>query len=254
MKKVILASSLVVSLILGGCGDRTTPPEKKKEEMSVKSLSLDTERGTITTQEDFKTITLLGEYGSKVFINDKEVGSFPENGSLDISLAVKEAGSYSYKMHSTNAQGQESEPIMIEVLKSEKSATLGTISTKGEANSLTVSQEGIIFVAEKNHGVEIISIGSSDKISSDLLSTIDTVDAENVILSDDEKTLYVEDKEGKYHVLDISDLSHPTEVDIIDEIEKSPSFYSEDKTMYYTLYDCGLVGESISSTGGSKRG
>jgi len=253
MRKMILASSLTFSLIMSGCGDRSTPLEQEAQEIAVKSASLNTETNTIVTDEDFTTVTLFGDFGSKVFINDKEVGSFPESGSLEVTLSIKDAGSYTYNVHSTNAEGTDSERIMIEVIKQEKSASLGSVETKGMAQALTVSQDGIIFVAEKNHGVEIISIGFDDRVSSDLLSTIDSIDAKNVILSDDEITLFVEDEEGKFHVLDISDLSNPTEVEVIDKIEKSVSIFSEDETMRYRVSDCGLVGEDVSNPAQSER-
>ncbi len=253
MRKMILASSLTLSLIMSGCGDRSTPPEQVAQEIAVKSASLNTETNTIVTDEDFTTITLLGDFGSKVFINGEEVGSFPEDGSLEITLSIKDAGSYTYNVYSTSTAGTESETIMIEVIKQEKSATLGSVSTEGVANALTVSKDGIIFVAEKNHGVEIISIGFNDRISSDLLSTIDSINAENVILSDDESTLYVEDEEGKFHVLDISDLSNPVETEIIDKIDKSVSILSEDETMQYRVDWCGLIGEDVSNPAQSER-
>ncbi len=249
MRKVILSSSLTIALIMIGCGDRSTP---LSQEIAVEAASLNTETNTIVTDEDFTTVTLLGESGAKVFINDQEVGVFPESGSLEVTLSIKDAGSYTYKIYAESG-ANDSETIMIEVIKQEKSATLGSVSTEGVANALTVSTEGIIFVAEKNHGVEIISIGFDDKVSSDLLSTIDTIEAHNVVLSEDEKTLYVEDAEGKFHVLDISDLSYPTETGVIDEIEKSVSILSEDETMRYRVSDCGLIGEEVSNPAQSER-
>ncbi len=250
MRKVILASSLTIALIMIGCGDRSTPP--KQEEIAVKAASLNTETNTIVTDEDFTTVTLLGESGSKVFINGQEVGEFPDSGSLEVTLSIKDVGSYTYNVYAENGVN-DSETIMIEVIKQEKSATLGTVSTEGTASALTVSTDGIIFVAEKNHGVEIISIGFDDKISSDLLSTIETIDAHNVILSDDEMTLYVEDAEGKFHLLDISDLSHPVELEVIDKIEKSISILSGDETMQYRVSACGLIGEEVSNPVQSER-
>ncbi|HIP46443.1 MAG TPA: hypothetical protein EYG95_02660 [Campylobacterales bacterium] len=253
MRKVMLASSLAISLMISGCGDRSTPPEQEKQELAVKASSLNTETNTIVTDEDFTTVTLFGDFGSKVFINDKDVGSFPESGSLEVTLSIKDAGTYTYNVYSISDAGVDSETIMIEVIKQEKSATLGSVSTKGEANALTVSKDGIIFVAEKNHGVEIISIGFNDRISSDLLSIIDSIDAENVILSDDESKLFVEDVEGKFHVLDISDLSNPIEINIIDQIEKSVSILSDDSTMRYRVSRCGLVGEDVSNPAQSEQ-
>jgi len=254
MRKIVLASSLVISLIMSACGDRATPPDAPK--ITVQSASLNSDTNTIVTQEDYTTVTLFGELGSKVFINDKEVGVFPESGSLEVTFDIEEVGSYSYKVYSESSYSKASQIIMIEVIKNEKSASLGSVSTAGEAGALTVSQEGIIFVAEKNHGVEIISIGPigfNDRVSSDLLSTIDSVDAVNVLLSDDESKLYVEDKDGKFHVLDISDLSHPVELEVIDKIEKSVSILSEDATTRYRVAACGLIAEDVSNPSDVRR-
>ena len=255
MRHTILASSLALSLIMIGCGDRSgsVQEEVKKQEIAVKATTLNTETNTIVTDEDFTTVTLLGEMGSKVFINGKEVGVFPESGTLEVTFDIADAGSYSYNIYSKGDGSTDSQSIYIEVIKQEKSADLGTVSTEGTANTLTVSQGGIIFVAEKNHGVEIISIGFDDRVSSDLLSTIDTVNAHNVILSDDEMKLYVEDAAGKFHVLDISDLSHPVELEVLDEIEKSVLVLSDDATMRYRIGDCGLVGEDVSNPAQSEQ-
>jgi len=252
MRKVVLATSLI-SFLMIGCGSRSTAPVAAVEQLAVQSTALNTETNTIVTDEDFATISLFGDAGSIVYINDTEVGIFPESGTLEISFSIEDAGSYTYNVHATSSDGNDSETIMIEVIKQEKSASLGTVVTEGEASALTVSQDGIIFVAEKNHGVQIISIGFDDKVSSDLLSTIDAIDAKNVILSDDETTLYVEDLEGQFHILDISNLSNPIEVGIIDEIEKSVSVLSEDGTMRYRVSDCGLVGENISNPAHTER-
>ena len=250
MRKIILASSLAITLIMSGCDDRSTPPEQK---IAVKSASLNTETNTIVTDEDFTNVTLLGAFNSKVFINGEKVGIFPASGSLEVTLSVKDAGNYTYKVHTTSELGYKSESIKIEVIKKEKSASFGAVMTQGEATALTISGDGIIFIAERNHGVEIISIGFTDRVSSNLLSVIDSIDAENVILSDDETKLFVEDKEGRFHVLDITNLSNPKEIEIIDEIEKSASTLSEDETMRYRVGSCGLVGEDVSNPAQSER-
>ena len=252
MRHTILASSLAISLIMIGCGDRSAPELQETQSLEIKAASINSETNTIVTDEDYTTVTLLGESGSKVFMNGKEVGVFPQSGSLEVTLSIKDAGTYTYDVHSS-ADGVDSETIMIEIIKQEKSASLGTVSTAGQANALTVSQGGIIFVAEKNHGVEIISIGFDDRVSSDLLSTIDTTDAKNVTLSDDESRLYVEDSAGRFHVLDISDLSKPVEISVVDKIEKSTSVTSEDATMRYRVSACGLVGEEVSNPAQSEQ-
>ena len=245
MRHIFLASSLALSLLIIGCGDRSAPP--KVEPLAVKSSTLKTDSNTIVTDKDYTTVTLLGEMGSKVFINGKEVGTFPESGTLEVTFEIEDAGSYTYNIHSESLDGVDSQVIYIDVIKKQKDASLGTVATAGEASALTVSQDGIIFVAEKNHGVEIISIGYDDKVSSDLLFTIDTLDAVSVVLSEDESKLYVEHNDGKFHVLDISDLSHPVEIDIIDKVEKSSSILSEDGSKRYRISHCGLIGEDISN-------
>jgi len=58
----------------------------------------------------------------------------------------------------------------------------------------------------------------------------------------------VEDKEGKFHVLDISDLSNPVEVEITDAINKTLMCLSKDGRMRYRMGECGLVGENIEDT------
>jgi hypothetical protein len=158
---------------------------------------------------------------------------------------VQKEGSYLYKVTSKNHAGEESSPLTLEVIKHERSASLGTLETKGEPNALTASEQGVVFIAEKNHGVEIVSIGFSDRIASDLLATIEGIEAENVILSEDQTKLYVEDKEGKYHIMDISDLSHPVEIKVVDEIEKKEFVASTDGRMHYKVCSCGLKGEEV---------
>ncbi|RUM66353.1 MAG: hypothetical protein DSZ06_03355 [Sulfurospirillum sp.] len=82
------------------------------------------------------------------------------------------------------------------------------ISTEGPAKSVAVS-DNTLFVAEGKNGVEILKIGFSDSVSSELLYKIDNVDAKKVTLSKDAKTLLVEKADGKIVVVDVRDLSHP---------------------------------------------
>ncbi len=247
MRKIVLASSLVLSLIVGGCGgDRFGSPIQKEFTVSVKSATLNSDSNTISTTDDYTTVTLVGEFGSKVFINDKEVGTFPEDGSLEVTFDISEVGNYKYSIYSKNLGGN-SKTIIIEIIKEQKNANLGTIQTAGKANNLTASKDGIIFIAEKSHGVEVISIGYTDKVVSVLLSTINDINAQNVILSEDESKLFIEDELGKYHVLDISDIKNPVEIKIINEIEKSLSVLSEDATTKFSINSCGLVSEDISN-------
>ena len=251
MKKIFLASSLAISLIVGGCGGNrfdTIP----KQEIAIKSATLNSNSNTITTTDNYTTVTLVGDFGSKVFINDKEVGTFPKSGSLEVTFDISEVGNYTYTIYSQNLGGN-SQTITIEVIKKQKSANLGNVKTAGDANNLVASKDGIIFIAEKSHGVEIISIGYTDKVASVLLSTIKDINAQNVILSSDESKLFIEDETGKYHVLDISDVKYPVEVEIINEFKKSLSVVSEDKTTKFSVKNCGLVSEDISNTSNISR-
>ena len=245
MQKIVLASSLALSLILGACGNnRAGSPIQ--EEVVIKSATINSDTNTITTTDDYATVTLVGEFGSKVFINDEQVGTFPESGSLEVTFDISEVGNYKYNIHSKNIGG-DSKTLTIEINKKQKSANLGTVHTAGEANNLTVSKDGIIFIAEKSQGVEVISIGYSDQVVSVLLSTINDINAQKVILSKDENKLFIEDELGKHHVLDISDIKNPIEIEVIDEIEKSLSVVSEDGTTKFSINSCGLVSEDISN-------
>ena len=83
-----------------------------------------------------------------------------------------------------------------------------TIKTEGPANSVAVSDEAM-FVAEGKNGVEIIKIGFSDSISSELLYKIKDIDAKKVTLSKDGTTLMVERADTKVTLVDIRDLTRP---------------------------------------------
>jgi len=161
MRKLVLSSSLIIALAMVGCGSNrfgTSPVQQ----IAVKSATLDSDTNIITTTDDYTTITLVGGFGSKVFINNKEVGIFPESGSLEVTFDVTTIGSHKFNIYSTNLGG-DSQTITIEILKEQKSANLGNIETTGQANNLTASKNGIIFIAEKSHGVEVISIDMMTK-------------------------------------------------------------------------------------------
>jgi len=83
-----------------------------------------------------------------------------------------------------------------------------TIDSSASVKSIAVSKD-TLFLAESENGIEIISIGYSDTISTELIYKIKDINAQEVTLSDDEKTLYVEDETGFIQIIDISDLTHP---------------------------------------------
>ncbi len=95
-----------------------------------------------------------------------------------------------------------------ENLTYDKNGKITNIHANGDVKGIAVSKEALFF-AEGKDGVEIIRIGYSDKISTEVLYNITDIDAKSVTLSADEKTLYVEDEVGFVQIIDISDLTHP---------------------------------------------
>ncbi len=247
MHKKALIASLVLAAVMIGCGDRSAPPVHEPV-VSLNASQIAAEQSYIETTEDYANVTLLGEYGSKVFINGELVGTIPESGTLEVSFEIKDVGDYSYAVHSESPDGVSSEKITIEISKNSKSASLGTVATKGDAANIELSKDGIIFVAEKNQGVEVISIGYDDKISSEIVSSVEGINAVNVVLSDDEQKLYIEDERGRYHIMDISDISHPVETGVVENIDKKVTSVSEDGATRFRLNACGLVSEDITNS------
>jgi hypothetical protein len=96
----------------------------------------------------------------------------------------------------------------IKKLATDKEGKITTIVTDGKASGVAISKE-TLFVSEGENGVEIIRIGYNDKISTEILSKIEGINAQSVILSKDAKKLYIEDAEGYMVIYDVSDLSHP---------------------------------------------
>lgn len=117
-------------------------------------------------------------------------------------------------------------------LTSDKNGKITTINASGEVESIAVSKEAIFF-AEGENGVEIISIGYSDKISTELLFKIKDINAKQVILSDDELTLYVEDELGFIQVIDISDLTHPVKTGRTTKQDIDNAAFSKNDTFKY---------------------
>ncbi len=114
----------------------------------------------------------------------------------------------SLESQSVQSQTQLTPNSVSDALKHNEDGKITTINASGKVESLAISKEAIFF-AEGNNGVEIISIGYSDKISTELLFKIKDINAKQVTLSQDEQTLYVEDEVGFIQIIDISDLTHP---------------------------------------------
>ncbi len=96
-------------------------------------------------------------------------------------------------------------------LITDNNGKITTIESSGKVESVALSQEAL-FLAEGSNGVEIIKIGYSDTISSELIFKISDIDAKHVSLSSDEHILYVEDETGFVQMIDISDLTHPVNI------------------------------------------
>jgi uncharacterized protein YjhX (UPF0386 family) len=250
MKKYILASSLVFSLAVMGCGDRSST---EVTNLQIQSNSLEVNDDVIVTTDDKTKVNIIGELGSKLYINGQFYGEFDDSGSMTVELELDHLGSTIYEVKSVTKDGVDSQNITLEIIKKKKNSKLGSVKTKGKAQGLTLSQTGTMFIAEGMSGVELISVGFNDTISSDLLSSIEGVEATSVTLSKDEQTLFIKDNDGKYHKYDISNISEPKEIGIIDHIEKSNLVLSEDDKKRYRVSPCGVVGEDVSDKLDTKR-
>ncbi len=87
------------------------------------------------------------------------------------------------------------------------------IQTSGPAKSVAVTDEAL-FVAEGKNGVEILKIGFSDEISSELIAKIPDINAKHLTLSEDGDTLMIEQMDSRIAIVDIRDLSHPKKIGI----------------------------------------
>ncbi len=83
-----------------------------------------------------------------------------------------------------------------------------TIRTSAPTKDVKISGN-TLFSAEGKHGVEIMKIGFSDTISSELITTIKNINAKSIKFSKDKKTLLVEQENSKIALFDIRDINHP---------------------------------------------
>ncbi|RUM66672.1 MAG: hypothetical protein DSZ06_02795 [Sulfurospirillum sp.] len=243
----IMALTFIASLSMSGCKDRSGFVEQKPVSLLVESSQMVTGKDTIVTTDDKAKVQLYGVKGNSVYVNGKKYGEFDENGSFILELSIDHIGSTNYEVIAKDQFGNTSIKKEIQIIRKPQSASLGSISTKGSAKDLTLSQNGTMFVAEGKSGVEFISIGFDDQISSEILASIPNVDALSVTLSSDEKSLFIKDKKGNYYAYDISNPNDPKEIGLVDAqtIKKSKISISKDNKFQIRVSPCGLIGEDI---------
>ena len=249
MKKLtkIISLALITSMSIIGCKDRSGVIEQKPVSLSIESPQMTTIQDTIITTKEKAKVILVGVKGTTVYINGSKYGEFDDSGSMILELTIDHIGSTNYEVVVKDQQGNNSLKKEIQIIRKPNSASLGKIETKGSAKDLTLSQNGTLFVAEGKSGVELISIGFNDKISSEYLATISDIDALSVTLSSDEQTLFIKDQDGVYHAFDISDPNNPKEIGIVDAqtIKSAKVSISKDNSFQIRVSPCGLIAEDI---------
>ena len=129
---------------------------------------------------------------------------------LSIMIGCGGGGSSTPVSHTEQSETQKdlTTQSLTQKLTYDKDGKISTINASGDVKSVAATKNALFF-AEGKSGVEIVKIGYSDKISTEVLYKITDIDAQSVTLSADESTLYVEDEEGFVQIIDIRDLSHP---------------------------------------------
>jgi len=240
VKKYILF--FIAGAIFTSCGS------SKKVELTNLSVDLDSKlidkkESIIYTKKDHAKLYLKSSEGSLVYLNGEFKGRVPRTGIYELSLPIDHIGSTNYKIKIVDEFSDEVQKD-IEVIRLKPDAKLGVIKTEGKASGLTLSQNGLVFIAEQSSGVEIMNIGFNDEVSSKKISSISNISATKVILSNDEKSLYIKDEEGVYHKFDLTNINDPVELSVVNEIDKDSSSTNPNKTLRLSVTSCGLVGSS----------
>jgi hypothetical protein len=243
-KSLLFGLSAILIISYGCGGDRAGSIESNS--ISIVSNSLDVDNSTIITDKDRANVEVIGELGSKVYLNNQFVGEIPESGKLVIDLVVVDKNEEYFYIHSVNRQGIKSKVKKIKVIKKPKSANLGRVETKGEPTSVTASNS-TLFIAEQGAGVEIVGIGFDDEVSSDLIAHIDGIEANRVIISKDQKTLYIQNSSDEFIAYDISDLGNPKEIGQINPTLEIGVVKSADESTKYRVSPCGIIAERITN-------
>ncbi|MCH9812367.1 MAG: hypothetical protein K0U47_00280 [Epsilonproteobacteria bacterium] len=111
-----------------------------------------------------------------------------------------------------------------------------TIELAGTAESVAVSDEAL-FVAEGEDGIEVLKIGYNDKLSSELITKIDGINAKSVSLSEDGKRLHVVNNEGFVNIINITNISNPVVERTTTQQEISKAVTSKDGNYEYLPKD-----------------
>lgn len=125
--------------------------------------------------------------------------SAPENGSSSTSLQTEGSIVTNKSDDTQSSYGSNSE---------QSTGAISSFKTKAPAEDVAASAD-TLFVAEGDRGVEIIRIGYNDRIDHEVIATITGVNATFVALSEDQRTLYVQNREGYTNVYNISDIKNP---------------------------------------------
>jgi hypothetical protein len=143
--------------------------------------------------------------------------------------------------------GNKAIPQNIDRLTYSKDGEIAKIKTEAPPRDVESSNEAL-FVAEGANGVEVIKIGFDDKVSSEVVSKItkdnngNKIEAKKVTLSEDEKTLLIEKKDGRIIVVDISNISEPK---VVGERSKKVTDSSKTSDTNYRYIPMGENGMKI---------
>jgi hypothetical protein len=143
-------------------------------------------------------------------------GGSTSNGENNTNKNLQTEGAASLQNSSSNTSAGSQQ-------KENKNLYAGTFETTAPAKDVT-SSDNALFIAEGDKGVEVIQIGYNDKIEHNVITTITGINASKVSLSEDQTTLYVQNKEGFINVYDIQDIHAPRKVKILtkDSLQTNP--------------------------------
>ncbi len=140
-------------------------------------------------------------------------GSTPPSDTLSQDTAAKQEATPLTLEGATAPNGDTSAAKTDQEIAHEE--LLSALKTKAPAEDVASGKE-TLFIAEGDKGVEIIKIGYHDRIDHELVARITGINATSVRLSDDQQSLYVQNREGFVNIYDISDIKSPKRIKITD--------------------------------------